>query len=186
MSGTGLLLRDAARMENEVAHRLVQALAERNLTIGFAESLTGGLLADALISVPGASAVVRGSLVTYATETKISLLGVDPALVAVQSVIDPQVASQMARGAMAALNSDIAVSTTGVAGPLPQDGHPVGEVYVGFSQRPGLELFDPAETMTLSLAVLAQVDPQNSRTNIRKATVRAALALVLERLDPQE
>lgn len=186
MLGTGRLSKGANLMENEVAHRLVQVLTEKKLTIGFAESLTGGLLADALISVPGASAVMRGSLVTYATDTKTSVLQVDPALIAVNSVIDPLVATQMATGALAALNCDIAISTTGVAGPTCQDGHPVGEVYIGFAQLPPLDLFDERETLALSLGVLAKVDPENCRSNIRRATVRAALALVLERLDPQD
>ena len=95
--------------------QLIGLLSARELTVGFAESLTGGMLSNEIISVPGASAVMRGSLVTYAPETKTSVLGVSPELIARHSVFSPQVATAMARGALKALGCDIAVATTGVA-----------------------------------------------------------------------
>ncbi len=171
-------------MSVELARRVVHLLGDHKLTIGFAESMTGGLLASTLISVPGASNVVRGSLVTYAADTKVSVLGVDSQLIATRTVFDPEVASQMARGAQLVLGSDLAIATTGVAGPFPQDGHPVGEVFIGFHERAGLSFFEPGETLSLSLGVLAVEDPEETRARIRHAVVRASLALLASRLEP--
>lgn len=166
-----------------LAQQIIDLLTANKLTIGFAESLTGGMLADQIISIPGASAVMAGSLVTYAPETKTSVLGVSANLIARHSVFNPHVATAMAQGALTVLGCDIAIATTGVAGPEAQDGHAVGEVYLGFAQRPGLDLFDPEETLALDLGVLATGDPLHTRLIIRQATVRAALGLLAARLD---
>jgi len=112
---------------------VISALLARGLTIAVAESLTGGLLVADLISVPGASAVVRGGVVAYATDLKASLLGVDAALLAASGPIHPDVARQLADGVRTRLAADIGISTTGVAGPDPQDGHAPGEVWLGFA-----------------------------------------------------
>lgn len=122
----------------ELAADIVRVAIARGVTIAVAESLTGGDLVSALVGVPGASAVVRGAVVAYATDLKASLLGVDPALLAVEGAVHPDVARQMAAGARRACAAGerpaaIGVSTTGVAGPGPQDGKPVGLVYVGIS-----------------------------------------------------
>ena len=95
-----------------------------------AESLTGGLVCAALTDVPGASAVVRGAVVAYATELKAQVLGVDPDLLATGGAVQAEVARQMATGVCRVLGADVGVATTGVAGPDPQDGHPVGTVFV--------------------------------------------------------
>ncbi|WP_435191633.1 nicotinamide-nucleotide amidohydrolase family protein [Streptomyces sp. bgisy126] len=105
-------------------------LAERGQTLAVAESLTGGLLAAELTGVPGASASFRGSVTAYATALKHELLGVDAVLLAERGAVDPEVASQMAAGVRARLGADWGIATTGVAGPEPQDGQPVGTVYV--------------------------------------------------------
>lgn len=115
------------------AAEIVDVLRRHGLTIAVAESLTGGLLVAELVSVPGASAVVRGGVVAYATEVKTSLLGVDAALLAASGPIHPDVARQMAAGVRERLGADIGVATTGVAGPDPQDGHAPGEVWLGFA-----------------------------------------------------
>jgi nicotinamide-nucleotide amidase len=112
------------------AARLVDALAARGWTVGIAESLTGGLVAAAVVDVPGASRVLRGAVVAYATDLKASVLGVDPALLARRGAVDPDVAAQMAAGAARVLGADVGLATTGVAGPDPQDGHPPGLVHV--------------------------------------------------------
>jgi nicotinamide-nucleotide amidase len=95
-----------------------------------AESLTGGMLCSALIDVPGASAVVRGGVVSYATDLKHRLLGVDAGLLAANGPVDPDVATQMAHGVRERLGADWGVATTGVAGPDPQDGIAAGTVYI--------------------------------------------------------
>jgi nicotinamide-nucleotide amidase len=116
-----------------VAAELIAELTRRRLTIAVAESLTGGLLIAELVSVPGASLVVRGGVVAYATELKTQLLGVDAALLAASGPIHPDVAEQMAAGVRERLGADIGISTTGAAGPDPQHGHAPGEVWLGFA-----------------------------------------------------
>lgn len=113
------------------AERVHALLRERSATVATAESLTGGRLAAALTAVPGASATFVGGVVAYATSVKQDVLGVPPALVATHGVISSECALAMARGAIVLTGATYAVSTTGVAGPDPQDGHPPGSVHVG-------------------------------------------------------
>ncbi len=158
---------------SDVAVRLIAELTRRGMTIAVAESLTGGLVVAELIAVPGASAVVRGGVVAYATELKTSLLGVDAALLAERSPIDPEVARQMADGVRWRLGhggapADVGLATTGVAGPDQQDGHPVGEVWIGVA------IGDTVSAHGLTLG--------GDREAIRSATVSESLVLVLDRL----
>ena len=117
------------------AEQVLDRLRAAGMTLAVAESLTGGLLIDAFVSVPGASDVLHGGLVAYATPVKHSVLGVDAALLDAEGPVHPQVAEQMARGVRAALAvdgraADAGVATTGVAGPGDQDGRPAGTVWV--------------------------------------------------------
>jgi nicotinamide-nucleotide amidase len=155
------------------ARDVVGILVERRLTVAVAESLTGGLLVAELVSVPGASAVVRGGVVAYATPLKHALLGVDAGLLAQRGAVDAEVARQMAAGVRTRLAVDgepaaIGLATTGVAGPDPQDGHPVGEVWLGLAM--GEE------------ALARRLDLTGDRAAIRAATVAGSLAWLLERL----
>lgn len=120
---------DADTMETVV----VKALSRLGLTLGIAESVTGGLVSGRLTAVPGASDVVRGGVVSYASEMKFDLLGVDPGPV----VSEPAV-RQMALGALKVIGSDLALALTGVAGPSEQDGQPVGTLWVGAAARSGM------------------------------------------------
>jgi len=104
------------------------ALLERGLTVGCAESLTGGELASLLSGTPGASATFVGGVVSYATEVKRRLLAVTAT-----NVVSGECAVQMAAGARDLLEVDWALSTTGVAGPDQQEGQPVGTVFVGLA-----------------------------------------------------
>ncbi|MFC6357256.1 CinA family protein [Luethyella okanaganae] len=145
---------------------IVAALVGRGLTIAVAESLTGGLLVAELIRIPGASAVVNGGLVAYNTELKHTLLGVDATLLAERGAIDPDVAAQMAVGvrevlAVGGRQADIGVSTTGVAGPDGQDGHPPGTAFVAIA------IGDEVTVVALALS--------GDRGAIRSAVVRAAV-----------
>jgi nicotinamide-nucleotide amidase len=115
------------------ASRLLAAAAARGWTIGVAESLTGGLVTATLVSVPGASRVVRGGVVAYATDLKAGLLGVDADLLAERGAVDEAVAAQMAAGVRSATGADVGLATTGVAGPEPQDGQAPGVVFVAVS-----------------------------------------------------
>ena len=145
---------------------LIRHLTARGLTIAVAESLTGGLLAAELIRPAGASAVVAGGVVAYHTDVKHSVLGVDAALLAEHGAVHPLVAEQMAAGARTVLSvdgrpADIGVSTTGVAGPDPQDGRAPGTVFLGLSMAGG--------TRSLGLTLTGD------RDTIRRDTVAAAV-----------
>lgn len=120
---------------------ILKALEARGLKLAIAESITGGLLSAEIVSVPGASNVLLGSIVAYQTSLKHELLGVSRALLENQGAVDPEVAAQMAAGIRTKLanktNTDenlvIGISTTGVAGPDSQDGVAVGTVYIAIS-----------------------------------------------------
>lgn len=114
----------------------LDALRERGWTLGVAESLTGGAVCAALVAVPGASEVLLGGVVAYATPVKHTLLGVDTDLLERYGPVHPEVARQMAAGvreavAVDGLPADVGVSTTGIAGPESPDGQPVGTVHIG-------------------------------------------------------
>lgn len=109
---------------------LIARLRELGSTVGTAESLTGGLVCAALTDVPGASAVVRGGVVSYAVEVKEGLLGVPAQVLREHGAVSRECAEAMALGARLVLGVDWAVATTGVAGPDPSEGGPVGRVHV--------------------------------------------------------
>ena len=109
-------------------------LKEKGLTLGTAESCTGGLVAKYMTDLPGSSAVFRGGVVSYTDGVKAGVLGVPRELLDRYGAVSPQVAEAMARGAKAALGCDIAVSVTGIAGPDTDDRNtPVGLVYLGLA-----------------------------------------------------
>lgn len=119
---------------------VVPLLAQKGLTLGCAESCTGGLIAKRVTDVPGASAVLRGGVVSYTNEGKHQVLGVSQVLLDSQGAVCAQVAREMAQGARQVLGCDLAVSTTGVAGPDSDDrGNPVGLVYVALATPEGCE-----------------------------------------------
>ena len=113
-------------------------LKEKRLTVGTAESCTGGLVAKLLTDLPGSSAVFQGGIVSYSNSVKAGALGVPYDLLDRYGAVSPQVAEAMALGAREALGCDIALSTTGVAGPdLDDRGNPVGLVYLGLAWAGG-------------------------------------------------
>src|SRR5688572_16713046 len=124
------MMGDVAGADVATAAEVVAALQARGETLAVAESLTGGLLAATLVDVPGASRVFRGGFVAYATELKATLAGVSPELLAEHGPVHPDVAVQLAAGARSRCAADWGLGTTGVAGPDPQDGVPVGTVFV--------------------------------------------------------
>jgi nicotinamide-nucleotide amidase len=116
-------------VDEQTMEDAVGALLEaRGLTLGLAESVTGGLVASRLVGVPGASAWFRGSVVAYDTAVKRDLLGVGSA-----PAVSEETAREMAAGARRVLGSDLGLAITGVAGPTPQDGVPVGTVWCGLA-----------------------------------------------------
>jgi nicotinamide-nucleotide amidase len=153
-------------MSEQLAERLIHVLTDRGLTIAVAESLTGGLVVADLVSVPGASVVVRGGIVAYATDLKHDLLGVDAALLAAGGPIQAAVAEQMASGVRVRLDAAVGLATTGVAGPDSQDGHPPGEVWIAVASATGIR------SVRLELG--------GDRAAIRRETVEAVIGLALE------
>lgn len=119
----------------QLSNRVVNTLIEKGLTIATAESLTGGLLCATLIDTAGASNCVRGGACTYATDTKTSVLQVDPQHLAKNGPVDPDTAVMMAEGVADLYQANWGISTTGVAGPGPADGHEAGTVYIGWCDR---------------------------------------------------
>jgi nicotinamide-nucleotide amidase len=113
------------------------ALAARGATVAVAESLTGGRLAAAFTDTPGASTYFRGGAVTYATDTKGSVLGVDPEILAADGAVSPRAAAAMAAGVRDLFGATWGLATTGVAGPDEQEGKPVGTLYLGVAGPDG-------------------------------------------------
>ena len=149
---------------------VVEAASRRGLTVATAESLTGGLIAAMLTSVPGASAAVRGGVVSYVNDVKEKVLGVSGDVLGTQGAVDELVALQMARGALRDMGSDVAVSVTGIAGPAgAEPGKPVGTVWVGCATVRGTHA--------------ARYQFEGGREAVRLQTVLAALQVMKEALE---
>jgi nicotinamide-nucleotide amidase len=148
--------------------RLVRTLGERRETVAAAESLTAGLFCATVADVPGASAVLRGGLVVYATDLKSALAGVPEDLLAAHGPVSPETAAALADGVRARCAATWGIGLTGVAGPDPVDGHPPGRVYLGVS--------DGRRTDVAELAL------PGDRAGIRTGAVAAAVSTLLARL----
>ena len=117
---------------------VLDGLKARGLTLGTAESCTGGLIAKRITDLPGASAVFKGGVVSYSGEVKANVLGVPRTLLDEKGAVCAEVAEAMAEGARRALDCDLAVSVTGVAGPDSDErGNPVGLVYAALAAPDG-------------------------------------------------
>jgi len=150
-----------------IEQTLVRTLKQNGLTLAAAESCTGGLIAQRLTSVPGASEVFGYGLVTYWEQAKTKLAGVDPDVIEHYHVVSAPVAAQMALGAAETAGADIAVSVTGVAGPSGGDAlRPVGTVYLGAAR---------GETVYVKKLFVSRPD----RALIRARAAQAALELAL-------
>ncbi len=127
------LVNRSARTGDLPAAPALAELRARGATLATAESLTGGRLAALLTDVPGSSESFRGGVVAYASEVKVGVLGVPPTVVEEHGVVSAECAVEMARGVRELTGATYGLSTTGVAGPEPQEGKPVGTVYVGLA-----------------------------------------------------
>jgi nicotinamide-nucleotide amidase len=143
---------------------LVEDLAAEGATVATAESITGGRTIAALTSVPGSSAVVRGGVVAYASDVKVSLLGVDAVVLVEQGAVCAQVAEQMASGVRERLGATYGLATTGEAGPDSASGRPVGTVFVAVT--------GPQGTTTRRLEL------RGTREEVQRATVQAVLGVL--------
>ncbi|TPQ15901.1 CinA family protein [Streptomyces sporangiiformans] len=159
-----------------VAAEVLRLLKVRGETLAVAESLTGGLVAAEIAALPGASEAFRGSVTAYATDLKRDVLGVDATLLDQRGAVNPQVAAQMAAGVRKLLGADWGIATTGVAGPEPQDGQPVGTVFVAVDGPLG-PVSGPADGEKV-----ASLRLNGDRTEIRMESVRSVLALLLKEL----
>jgi nicotinamide-nucleotide amidase len=144
---------------------VLEQLRGRGWTLGVAESLTGGLIGARIVNVPGASDTFRGTIASYATEVKRSVLGVTA-----ESVVSEEAARQMAEAAQRVLGADVGIAATGVAGPTEQDGVAVGTVYFGLA-LPGL----PTEVVSTRLP--------GDRERLRQFSTISLLNLLRQRLD---
>lgn len=145
----------------ELATEIIDSLRERNETLSTAESLTAGSVSSAIVTIAGASDVFVGGVTAYRDEIKISHLNVDPVLISEHTSVSEQVAVAMAQGALASFKTTWAIGTTGVAGPNPLDGHPVGVVWVAIEGP-------VSQTIELSLS--------GERESIRNAATASAIA----------
>jgi nicotinamide-nucleotide amidase len=146
----------------------VHALVDRRQTFATAESLTGGLVAATVVEIPGVSAVYRGGLVAYATDLKHLLAGVPEKLLADRGPVDADVALALAAGARERCAADWGLATTGVAGPEPQDGKPVGLVFVAVAGPAG--------------ATVRELRLTGNRAAVRTQSVTAVLNLFVGEL----
>lgn len=117
------------------ADALKNYLVDTNQTIGFSESLTGGLASATLVNVPGASKVLAGSIVAYSSQIKHQILGIPQEILDTDGMVSEPCAKAMAESALEKLDTDVAISFTGVAGPGKMEGHKPGTVYVGYAFR---------------------------------------------------
>jgi PncC family amidohydrolase len=147
-------------------------LAARNLTLTTAESCTGGLVAHRITNVPGSSAYYLGGFVTYSNELKQVLLGVQHATLLAHGAVSGETAGEMARGARQRIGADVAVATTGIAGPTGgTPDKPVGLVYVALS----------ASDTELGQRHFWQGDRQANKEQSAEAALRLVLAYLRER-----
>lgn len=150
-------------------HAIGRLLLERGTTLAVAESCTGGLLAERITSIPGASVYFVGGIVAYSNDVKVKLLGVPPDILAKHGAVSAPCAQAMAEGARVLFRSEFALATTGIAGPGGGTaGKPVGLVYVALSSPGRVE----AEEHRF----------HGSRNENRAAAAETALALLVRRL----
>jgi nicotinamide-nucleotide amidase len=168
--GRGIFGVDDETLQGAIAN----VLRARNLTIATAESISGGGIADAFVRVPGVSAVFRGGIVAYDDEVKRSLLDVDADVLREHGAVSAEVAEAMARGARARVGTDLAIASTGIAGPSGgTPAKPVGLVWLALASERG-----EVEVRRLTLP--------GSREDVRRRTITAALNLIWRHLEKEE
>jgi nicotinamide-nucleotide amidase len=154
---------------------LLDLCKEKKLTAATAESCTGGLVAGALSEISGSSAVLDRGFVTYSNEAKQQMLGVTPSTIDVYGAVSKECAEEMAKGALAHAQVDLAVSITGIAGPTgATPGKPIGLVYFCAASRSGRLIAHDRKYGDIG------------RSNVRRASVIQALAMLQELAEKEE
>jgi nicotinamide-nucleotide amidase len=161
-------LAEVLGIDPELLVSIINMLRERNETVATAESLTAGLVCAALTEVPGASAVVRGGLVAYATELKTVLAGVPKRDLRERGAVHPAIATELASGARQRCRATWGLGLTGVAGPDPQDGVEPGVVYIVLANA--------------TVATVRSLRVDGDRHQVRATAVREALELFRGRM----
>ncbi len=157
--------------EQTLAHVIVERISARGETLGSAESITGGAIAEAIVRVPGASRCFLGGIVAYDNVVKEALLDVSHATLAAHGAVSAEVAEAMARGACERLGTTFALATTGIAGPTgATEGKPVGLVYIALAERGG-----PVDVRRITLP--------GSRDEVRNRALMFALNMLWRRLE---
>ena len=163
----------ADRLTASAAKLLGAALSASGKTLAVAESCTGGLLGGAITSIPGSSLYFSGGVLAYGNSSKISLLGVPPALIATRGAVSREVAVAMADGVLSIFRADLAIAVTGVAGPGGGSrGKPVGTVWVAVVAPGGVRY---AHRFRFP----------GDREAVRRATVRASLDAAIDVLESE-
>lgn len=161
-------MNDKTEFLNEKAKELVDVCREKGITLGFAESLTGGMISATVVNISGASAVFKGSVVSYTNEIKENVLGVPSEIIGMHTEVSEECAEAMAIGAAKVLGVRLAISVTGIAGPTGElPGKPVGTVYMGYSYE-GPDFFG-------RITAAKRLNFTGDRDTIRTDTVIAAL-----------
>ncbi|MBR0396365.1 MAG: CinA family protein [Clostridiales bacterium] len=161
---------DKTEYLNSKASALVELCKEKGVSVGFAESLTGGMISSSVVNIPGASAVFKGSVVSYTNEIKERVLGVSEDIITANTEVSAECAEAMAIGAARTLGVELVISVTGIAGPTGElPGKPVGTVYMGYYY----ECPDFFGELTGSV----RLNLTGDRDAIRTGTVLAALDL---------
>ena len=145
---------------------LVSLFTEKKLTLSCAESLTGGLFASTITSIPGVSKIFKGGVVTYWNEAKANVISISKDTIDEYGVVSSECASEMVRGVKKLFNTDVAISFTGNAGPTSMEGKPVGLVYIGIIIKETVFTF---EYMF-----------EGDRNQIREACVKQGIKKILE------
>ena len=161
---------DNTEILNSKASALVELCKEKGVSVGFAESLTGGMISSYVVNIPGASAVFKGSVVSYTNEIKERVLGVSEDIISSNTEVSGECAEAMAIGAARVLGVELVISVTGIAGPTGElPGKPVGTVYMGYYYE-GPDFFG-------ELTGSVRLNLTGDRDAIRTGTVLAALDL---------
>ncbi|MBR2597724.1 MAG: CinA family protein [Clostridiales bacterium] len=161
---------DKTEILNSKASALVELCKKKGVSVGFAESLTGGMISSSVVNIPGASAVFKGSVVSYTNEIKERVLGVSEDIITANTEVSAECAEAMAIGAARTLGVELVISVTGIAGPTGElPGKPVGTVYMGYYYE-GSDFFG-------ELTGSVRLNLTGDRDAIRTGTVLAALDL---------
>lgn len=161
---------DNTEILNSKAAALVELCKEKGVSVGFAESLTGGMISSSVVNIPGASAVFKGAVVSYTNEIKERVLGVSEDIITANTEVSGECAEAMAIGAARTLGVELVISVTGIAGPTGElPGKPVGTVYMGYYYE-GPDFFG-------ELTGSVRLNLTGDRDAIRTGTVLAALDL---------